>query len=957
MFCERSNSYSMDVYSFLLAWIAYFLCTHSLYLCEVRRTCQIMEKQYFETYGQLMFNDCDGFEQLNFTIAAYCNAVNGLNKSLQEVPVETDWLCLAAYYRSPIEAGIFSEFTNLRALYITGSFLLLPGSFEGLPQLSVLWIHSVNNLTIADDDFHGLNTLQQLMLREVKLTLNTSIFDDLYQLEYLILKSNEIRVLSTVTKHLAKLKRLQRLSIISNDIAALTINDCLSDEYPVVNHQFIDFNISYLTLDGNEIENIENNSLCNFPKLSFFKANIRNIGDIFRSGIKTIGTLSFVNAQLSIFEICLFVSNFEVQELQLMNNDIKDIDTSRGSCTNMKILDVSFNAIEMVSVDQMKKLTKVRDLNLSNNFIKILAICPKDNSASIKMELVYLNISFNFLTSLKQGQFACLGNLKVLTLNDNKIYTIEESTFSGLEKLEFLNLEYNNIYRIGEYDFTNLFSLKQLNLNENKLSTIDDYAFSDLQQLEDISLTFTNNLEGIWWSRITICRSLKKLSLKTYDAYIMLLVENFDLLNNLESLEIEARDIFVDICETFPFDRIIELHLRNNHFFNCLESFEQALEKFTNLEKLHFSADFQGAEQVVTLNSTLRNLTKLESLYLENTEKVIENSLINVDELFQGLINLNMLHLKNSGIQYFSSKVIFQDLKSLVFLIIETQNIQELKENIFSPMNNLKYIYLDETRFACSCELNWLNSWLAYDRQVSFIDFYNLRCFIRTGNVDFNLISFLDKNCSASLEFTLFLVTFISILLFMSISVVYESLWWYILYMFYTVKCWLNRRWRKEVRGQYQYDVFVSYNTLNENWVTEQLLPNLEQKGPPFFRVCIHNRDFEIGRDIVDNIVDSIYKSRWTICLITHSYLQSYWCSLEMRMATYRLVAESKDSLILIFLDKIAREELQHYHKLTKLLDKKTYLNWPEDDNGQQLFWARLRKVIGSPEREDNLEM
>lgn len=39
------------------------------------------------------------------------------------------------------------------------------------------------------------------------------------------------------------------------------------------------------------------------------------------------------------------------------------------------------------------------------------------------------------------------------------------------------------------------------------------------------------------------------------------------------------------------------------------------------------------------------------------------------------------------------------------------------------------------------------------------------------------------------------------------------------------------------------------------------------------------------GRPIMENITDAIYSSRKTICVISHSYLQSEWCSREIQMA------------------------------------------------------------------------
>ena len=37
------------------------------------------------------------------------------------------------------------------------------------------------------------------------------------------------------------------------------------------------------------------------------------------------------------------------------------------------------------------------------------------------------------------------------------------------------------------------------------------------------------------------------------------------------------------------------------------------------------------------------------------------------------------------------------------------------------------------------------------------------------------------------------------------------------------------------------------------------------------------------------------------------------------------------------------------YCKLKKMLSTKTYLEWPEQPNQQQFFWAQLRSVLGKP--------
>ncbi|XP_077115077.1 toll-like receptor 2 type-2 [Ranitomeya variabilis] len=786
------------------------------------------------------------------------------------------------------------------------------------------------------------------MLQELKLTgfpfssLNKSIFDNLHQLKHLILDDNNIETLSSVTRYLPKLENLQGLSLISYSLVALRETDCLVNENHIGNTSFMHFNISYLNIDGKQIFTLENNSLCNFPKLSFFKPDISYsvVTALKNSGIQVVDSFSFSSSQFPDFNICMYTSLFKIQELQLAQNRIKFINTSKGSCNLLRILDLSYNSVKNVTASQMKKLKNLKELNLSNNIITAVEIC----SENVSMELVHLNLSFNYLASLTEDEFQCLKKLKSLSLNHNKIQTIGKYSFRGLKTLEVLHLNSNYFYSLAEFSFSGLFSLKQLILNENFLEEINDWVFQDLRNLEEIAIAFKDMVSMSWSQNM---ESLKKMSLKTLDTMLTIESEYFNIFNDFESLSIDSHHVFIDKCDEFPFHKVKELYLTNVYALLCRDAkLEIALGKFTNLDKIYLIANVRSESNRNIFNSNLQNLTKLSFFHFENTNELYDFPALNVQKLFLGLKNLQILHLVNSGIEDYGSNVLFRDLKSVRFLIIENERIYGFPDNVFADMISLKYVFLPDTSFICKCEFAWLGQWVKSETQVLFLNFYDQHCFVNTQIQYPYLISFLEQNCHTELCFIAFLVTLIGTLIFMCISVFYESIWWYILYMFYTIKCWLSNRHRK--RGHYEYDVFVSYNVHDEQWVTEQLLHNLEQIGPPFFKVCIHNRDFEIGRDIVENIVDSIYNSRWTICVITHSYLQSNWCSLEIRMATYRLVAESKDSLILVFLDDIPREELQYYQKLTKILDKKTYLKWPEDADGQQLFWARLRKVISN---------
>ncbi|XP_063289907.1 leucine-rich repeat-containing G-protein coupled receptor 5-like [Pelobates fuscus] len=408
----------MDILSLVLACFTYIIFTCPFCLCVLRVKCQVLERKYFKSDINLTFNECDKFELLDYKIGVHCNKIEALNESLSEVPLETDWLCLTDYKGSKIETASFSRLRNLQALYVTGVFELLPKAFSGLSQLSTLWIALENTsatITFHKDTFDGLNNLLELKLFGIQFSaLDTSIFNHLNHLEHLILEYNRISFLSTVTKSL-KLKTLQKLSIIKNDIYILREEDCLYSDYPTNRDQYVDFNISVLDLSENFLQSIENNSLCNFPYLLVFKADKTGIQtkQLFQSGIKMTKTLFLTNIFFNSVELCKYSSRMNVTELILGYNSVLEFDTYTDTCLNLKKIDLSNNSLKRIHHNQSRKLKNLEYLDLSFNKIQVFNICPNETLHDFVMKLEHLNISFNFVTNLAKGQFSCLHHLQL----------------------------------------------------------------------------------------------------------------------------------------------------------------------------------------------------------------------------------------------------------------------------------------------------------------------------------------------------------------------------------------------------------------------------------------------------------------------------------------------------------------------------------------------------------------
>lgn len=161
---------------------------------------------------------------------------------------------------------------------------------------------------------------------------------------------------------------------------------------------------------------------------------------------------------------------------------------------------------------------------------------------------------------------------------------------------------------------------------------------------------------------------------------------------------------------------------------------------------------------------------------------------------------------------------------------------------------------------------------------------------------------------------------------------------------------WLQakRKPRRDLNKEICYDAFVSYSEHDSEWVENVMVQELEQANPPF-KLCLHKRDFMPGKWIVDNIIDSIEKSYKTLFVLSEHFVQSEWCKYELDFSHFRLFDENNDAAILILLEPIPTQTIpKRFCKLRKLMNTKTYLEWPRDDNQQQIFWFNLRTALNS---------
>lgn len=129
-----------------------------------------------------------------------------------------------------------------------------------------------------------------------------------------------------------------------------------------------------------------------------------------------------------------------------------------------------------------------------------------------------------------------------------------------------------------------------------------------------------------------------------------------------------------------------------------------------------------------------------------------------------------------------------------------------------------------------------------------------------------------------------------------------------------------------------KFDVFVSYNSQDYDWVEDKLLSLFDIHG---VRYCIHSRDFEVGKPVVENMVDCVYTSQQVVAVISKNYMASSFCQEELHIAECKSKHENSCSLVAIRIDDI------NCKKLPKQLRKKTFLDY-NDEQEKEVWEARL---------------
>ncbi|KAK9969307.1 hypothetical protein ABG768_027491 [Culter alburnus] len=865
------------------------------------------------------------------TNTASCHYVTDIKEDLRELPSNLQNLCIQMDrdYHSALAPDSFARFVSLDYLEINGCFSEIPPeAFNGLTNVTSLRLTNVlKGCCEVALDFSRLPSLNTLYFSYYRLSLLApKVFEMIPHLQKLYLSEVCLKDISEVLCRLANVKSLKEFYLTEQTLNRLQYPNCSV------------FNTSHaLKVLGNLFE-------FSFLSKDFLK-------DLSLIGVHKINDLYVMVDVLNIDDLCTAAKLYSIESFQVFYETINLPLTPTNISDGCK--DVTFFWFENLFKNEKKLIDVYWFFQIFRNLTSVSIIrCvlrPKDfQSLCVSDPQIVKQLSFMFLRSNKideivSYQFMCFTDLEILDLSIDHISNIEDFAFVGLNNLKELYLCSNKLSYIYQHTFSGLYGLMVLDLQENPIIHIESNSFRHLISLSTLllgDLNFPPDMSPIKLHLSDIFGiipyNLSNILISSGLRPMHLVIGSNTTLDQALNLHIKGQYVTVEDCNSSLLTSVVTLQI-DAAYVSCGNEF---IGKYVrSVVSLEFNSMFSG--DIGDL-SVINQLVQLKTLKLSNIELTKQPKLA---VMFHNLTKLQTLILVNCRF-FFLDGSLTKDLKALTGLVLILKDNINVLQNLVEHLTSLKYLNLQGLSLYCNCDNAWLLSWVKDNRKVQ-VDMFNptikeLQCLSYNGIDHLNFIDYAKENCSFEIEFVFFASTsgFLCIFIIMVLS--YKFAGQYIAPFYHIASGWFREALRGNGKHQYRYDVFVSYSAKDEHWVMEELLPNLERRGPPFLRLCLHSRDFQLGEDIVENITDSIYASRQTLCLVSRNYLSSNWCSLEMQLATYRLQVEHRDILILVFLEMIPSRWLSSHHRLARLVKTRTYLDWPQDPEMQEAFWDRL---------------
>lgn len=933
------------------------MCTHSV-MVEENTFAALRSLRALYLDGNQLYSIPKGLPSNLMLLSLEVNHIYYISKAnFSEISnLQVLYLGQNCYYRNPcnvsyeIEDAAFLQFKNLTLLSLKSNNLsYIP---HHLPtSLNELYLYNNNIQEVTDEDFKNLTNLRILDIsgncprcynapfpcspcpNNAPLKISKTAFRTLKKLNTLRLHSNSLT--SVLSEWFVSMKELQVLDLSSNFLA----RDVGVTSFPQYLGKLKELDLSFNYELQRYPQTLRLN--CSFSYLKSLKI-LRLKGYVFQQlkresiyPLRSLPNLEVVDLgtnfiKMANLSILMELKSFKI--ISLSDNKISSPSDSQES--------FGFTGGEPVLWSPMSAVNEYR-----NKEVREIHYFRYDEYArSCKHKDKELGI----ITSFVKKECSRFG--KTLDVSRNNIFFLH-SRFLNLKELRCLNLSGNAMSQsLNGSEFTNLTNLQYLDFSFNRLDLLYPTAFQELKNLVILDISHNNHYfesEGLT-HMLNFTKNLKHLKILLMNNNKISTSTNTEL--ESESLErLEFRDNRLDMLWRDGDTRYV-------NYFKKLINLTVLDISHNNLNSLLpqvFSGMPDKLSELYLKNNKLKSFAwgKLQLLRSLQVLDLSGNSLSTVPRMLSDCTtSLKKFILHKNQIQKLSPNFL-KDAFNLKYLDLSYNHIQYIEESSFPDdvVKQMDMLLLHKNRFLCTCNATWFVTWLNKTTVTIPMLGTDVTCANPGAQRGHPVVS-VDLLACQHPFLSIILHTLMTSLVvsFVTLSISSHLFMWDVWYIYYFCRAKLKGYGRLYSQGAV-YDACVIYDKEDpavSEWVVKEMCAHLEDCRDRPLKLCLEERDWIPGCPLIDNLSQSIHRSKRTVFILTKKYIKGGNFKTAFYMAHQRLMDEKNDVIVLIFLEKVPCNS--KYLRLRKRLYKRSVLEWPTNPQAQPYFWFSLSSVLAT---------
>ena len=612
------------------------------------------------------------------------------------------------------------------------------------------------------------------------------------------------------------------------------------------------------------------------------------------------------------------------------------------------------------------------------------AICSLNKTQVSNVTFRAINALDQILWIMKPPLFSCLRHLQIkyLDLRHNSIITLKEEVLKNFMHLEYLDLSTNFIFGDENIVMVNLSYMENLVTLNMSLENFVQFPRPVCVNSSPYGFELNKNKgshkfeNGRQFSNITCKRyiylppKLRYLYISKRNSVLSYYQESCVHPNN----SLEHLDMRLTWATRFNFGYDFNYpHLKYLDFSSCrlVLSTRDTFANMSNLVFLNISNTYtfylneKDQSMFVKWNELFANtlLDKVKILDLSH------NGLRGIPgKVPKSMPNIYKLYMNNNKIKNFPSSL--NNFTNLTLLDLSYNRIVTISDPI---RRSLQYIVENKgnmtinvtgNELICTCNdfalVEWIyQMWFGhFKNHLYFVGLtFNLEPICKMIGVSVckfeianeteykDIHNFMSDLCAFdSQESIAYLCLYAVSLLLVLMFCLLLKFRYYTIYLYYMAKAFIFTRGNEIDLADSEFDAMVCYCQNDYDFVVNKLRPVLETEFK--YQLCIHHRDFIPGLPISVNIMNTIQKSRRVMFVVSKASIRSRFINFELQLA----LEHCSSRVICILFNECDLLEIKTLlPTLDYFLKTNTYIVWPRQEDGRNLFFARLKHALGKP--------